>query len=552
MNIASEKTDYDSESRARSERQLNYSRLLPLALLIVTVIMVLSIRIRLLDVPLERDEGEYAYAGQLLLQGKLPYNNVYNMKMPGIYAAYALILLVFGQSSAGIHAGLVIVNVAAIVLLFILGKRLCDTLCGAVAAASFAILSVSFGVHGLFANAEHFVIVPALGGIFVLLSACNSNRIRYCFAAGLLFGIAFMLKQHGIVFALFGTGYLLWDLLCCRKMPFLNAFKLFSAFVAGLLLPFCLTCLVFLIVGNFNKFWFWTFIYAKTYASTVSFSESMKLLQDVINRVTSSVIPIWGLGTAGIAVCLWDTRMRGKRLFVIGFLIFSFLTVCPGLYFRPHYFIMFLPALALMAGSAVSGLRYMMSHWPGHVKEMLPVILAAAVLVSTVWMQRDFLFFQSPVNISQTTYKRNHFPEAVVVADYIRKHSDEKDRIVVIGSEPQIYFYSQRRSATGYIYTYALMEGHDYALTMQHEMIREIESAMPRFIVYVNIRTSWLKGPWSEQLIFQWLEYYLKDHYQMVGVADIISEKQTEYRWGKDVQGYMPRSKQWFGIFEKK
>lgn len=37
--------------------------------------------------PLERDEGEYAYAGQLMLQGIPPYQLAYNMKLPGTYAA---------------------------------------------------------------------------------------------------------------------------------------------------------------------------------------------------------------------------------------------------------------------------------------------------------------------------------------------------------------------------------------------------------------------------------------------------------------------------------
>jgi len=46
-----------------------------------------------------------------------------------------------------------------------------------------------------------------------------------------------------------------------------------------------------------------------------------------------------------------------------------------------------------------------------------------------------------------------------------------------IGSEPEIYFYAQRHSATGYIYTYALMEEHKYAHAMPEEMEREIEQA---------------------------------------------------------------------------
>src|ERR1700675_418270 len=54
----------------------------------IVFVLVIAIRIRLLGIPLERDEGEYAYAGQLMLQGIPPYKLAYNMKLPGIYAAY--------------------------------------------------------------------------------------------------------------------------------------------------------------------------------------------------------------------------------------------------------------------------------------------------------------------------------------------------------------------------------------------------------------------------------------------------------------------------------
>src|SRR5436853_1488217 len=40
-------------------------------------------RLRLIDLPLERDEGEYAYTGQLMLQGIVPYELAYRMKFPG-------------------------------------------------------------------------------------------------------------------------------------------------------------------------------------------------------------------------------------------------------------------------------------------------------------------------------------------------------------------------------------------------------------------------------------------------------------------------------------
>jgi len=78
-------------------RQISKERIAWSALFIIIVLAGI-VRYGLLDVPFERDEGEYAYAGQLMLQGIPPYQEVSNMKLPGIYAAYALLLAVFGQT----------------------------------------------------------------------------------------------------------------------------------------------------------------------------------------------------------------------------------------------------------------------------------------------------------------------------------------------------------------------------------------------------------------------------------------------------------------------
>src|SRR5882672_6184461 len=94
------------------------------ALVILAVLVAATVRIRLLDVPLERDEGEYAYAGQLILQGIPPYSLAYNMKFPGTYASYAAIMSIFGQTITGIHLGLLLVNAATVILIFLLGRQL--------------------------------------------------------------------------------------------------------------------------------------------------------------------------------------------------------------------------------------------------------------------------------------------------------------------------------------------------------------------------------------------------------------------------------------------
>src|SRR5213595_2609929 len=108
-------------------------------LVLLAVLFAFSVRLRLREMPLERDEGEYAYAGQLMLQGVPPYKLAYNMKLPGTYAAYALIMAVFGQTDSGIHVGLLLVNSVTTVMIYFLGCRLFGKLCGLIAAASFAV-----------------------------------------------------------------------------------------------------------------------------------------------------------------------------------------------------------------------------------------------------------------------------------------------------------------------------------------------------------------------------------------------------------------------------
>src|SRR5438128_7396775 len=100
----------------------------------LTVLFAVAVRVHLRTMPLERDEGEYAYAGQLILKGVPPYKEAYNMKLPGTYAAYALIMAVFGQSASGIRLGVALVNAASIVLLFLIGRKLLDDAAGVAAA----------------------------------------------------------------------------------------------------------------------------------------------------------------------------------------------------------------------------------------------------------------------------------------------------------------------------------------------------------------------------------------------------------------------------------
>ena len=519
--------------------------------LLLVVLLTMVIRYGLIEVPFERDEGEYAYGGQLILQGMLPYQQLYNMKLPGIYAAYAGLMTVFGQTHIGIHLGLMFINAATIVLVYLLAKQLYDPIVGLVAAAAFAIMSLLPSVQGIFANAEHFVILFSVGGLWILVKALDEDRPWLLMISGLLLGSGFLMKQHGAAFILFGGIYILIQQIRFRPVFQRQIFFKIGLFTVGAIIPYGITCMVFVSNGIFEKFWFWTFKYAKAYTSLAPLSEGWNLFKARALNIIQSAPLIWLLIFLGLPALWLDKGARRRLIFVGLFFAFSLLAICPGLYFRPHYFLLLMPASALLAGISIGAARNnLVSKRHLISKYGLPLLMAGICVVGSVYQHWHFLFNRTPFELSRSVYGLNPFPETLQIAQFIRANSDEKDRIAVLGSEPQIYFYADRLSASGYIYMYALMENHDYALKMQKEMIQELESAQPKFIVFVNVPTSWLKSRTSHSLLHNWLQNYQSKFYELVGLVT-ISQQDTRYHWAQNVK-WPPNSPLWVAILQRK
>jgi hypothetical protein len=530
--------------------KLNASQYWAYGLLLMVILFLALIRFHLRQCPLERDEGEYAYAGQLMLQGIPPYQFVYSMKLPGTFAAYSVILALFGQTPAGIHLGLLWINAATTFLVFLLARRLFGQLAGLVAAASYALLSTSPSVVGFAGHATHFVVLPALGGILLLLMAIETRRTWLFFGSGLLLGLAFLMKQPGILFAAFGGLYLVKSEYRDRRLDWRALASKAGAFALGTVLPFAVTCLALIAAGSLQKFWFWTFLYSREYASIVGIKEGLHYFLLFAGEVVRPACWIWAIAGVGVSALLWNRKARAHRWLLAGFLLFSFLAVCPGFYFRPHYFILMLPAIALLAGVAVSSARQSLLEGRYRAWSFVPVLVFLVAFADSIFLQREYFFTSYPLTACQTVYAGNPFPEALQVGEYLNSHASPGARIAVLGSEPEIYFYACRHSATGYIYTYSLMEPQSHALEMQQEMIAEIEAARPEFVLFVNVPMSFGRLPGSETLIFSWANAYLHRQYEKVGTVDMNGP--SEYIWGDAAQGYQPRSRSFIDVFRRK
>ena len=104
---------------------------------------------------------------------------------------------------------------------------------------------------------------------------------------------------------------------------------------------------------------------------------------------------------------------RPSRLWLLGFCLVSALTVIPGFYFRKHYFLLTLPAAALLAGCAVSGARRL---WSQRMKSSRlgdwPVWCYALMVAATVIAKSGIWFIRTPVQIARGTYGADPLPES--------------------------------------------------------------------------------------------------------------------------------------------
>ena len=508
---------------------------------ILTLLIVMTVRIRLRDIPIERDEGEYAYAGQLILEGVPPYVAAYNMKLPGTYAAYACIMAVFGQTPSGIRLGLLLVNAASIVLVFLIGRRLLDEMAGAVAAVVFALLSTSVSVFGLAAHATHFVTLFALAGLYLLLRATSppnaenqqsTNPVPLLFACGLCFGLAFLMKQHGVFFAVFGFSYLVWLKISPRLetkprrpspqpatfnfQPSILSILLFSI---GAILPYLITILVLALAGALHQFFFWTVSYASQYAAGAPIALGSEFLRLTFKAAMGPNIVFWILPLPGLIFMWWERRLSvNHRFFLAALFICSFASFSVGFYFRSHYFITFLPVMALLSGIGISRSLRLLKH-----DQTIELVLAVALLglfaigtLAALIGNGIIWFGMNPQQASRESYLTTIFVEAAKVAETIKANSPKNAHVLVMGSEPEIYFLSHRRSTTGYIYMYPLMEPQRYARKMQEELIAQAERAKPEYAVFVDDNFSWTGRAESEQKLLNWWNDYWIANFDLI------------------------------------
>ena len=402
--------------------------------------------------PLERDEGEYAYAGQLILEGVPPYELAYNMKFPGAYYAYAALMAMFGETAAGIRIGLLCRHLVT------MGVAVCAWPAAGrqpggrrSAPRPFALLALDRWSMGIFAHATHFVLLPAVAGFLALHFALRTERAWMFVMSGVLMGVAIIMKQQALFFALPAVALAMWSARAAGSAWCGAAARWSSR--AWRRRSHCSSpcsprraCSTDSGSGRSSTL-------PRTYRRSLSLG--MSVLGMAWARITLDNGWFWYAGVAGLALLFLTRLAHGNRLFIMSWLVASALAIVPGLYFRPHYFILLMPVAGLLVGVAIASIDRIAARPIGAVRARAAALLVFAGMLGRVRHSAvHYLFRIGETELVRSLYQGNPFLESPEVARYLAAHTTPDDRIVVLGSEPQIYFYSDRKSATGYIYAY--------------------------------------------------------------------------------------------------
>ncbi len=518
--------------------------------LIIALLAVFFIRLRLLDIPLERDEGDYAINAALLLDGHSLSSPLIMKRFPFIYYIYMLFITLFGHSDAGIHFGLLLANLASAFGIYLLGRRLRDRNSGILAAAFFLLMSLSPDINGLAANREHFQVLFVVFGAFFLLQAEERKRYLNYALAGLMMGLSFAVKQNALFFMAWGGLWILAGGYLFQRKKWQAVWTAACIYSFAALLPFFIILLIYTYSGVFDAFLTKTFYSNSRYLTKLGFSEGMLYFFNHFSPFFYSYTFLFLF--AFLPVFIWKKEKEGYRVktFLLSFAIFSFMSIVPGGHFYPHYFILIVPAIALAAAAGVLELRKLSEARRTRLHGVL-VFLPMLIMLQPLLAESFYFFRADATQASRVTYEYNPFPEAKTIGRYIKRITKDTSSIMVLGSEPELYFYAERRPAISAYYMYFMMDGSELARQKQEELIRQAEKEMPEVIVYVGISSSWMSTPESDEHLINWFNLFLENNrYQLVGAVDIFQDR-THYIYGPEARKYKIRSNGFLTLFQR-
>jgi len=423
------------------------------------------------------DEEIYLTLGQGLRKGLVFYKDIHDNKPPMIYLVAALAGNVYWFRFI-----LLIWHGFTLIAFWKLAQTLLKPvkiwLIGLITFV-FAVLTTIPFLEGNIANAEIFMIGPAILGAYLIWQNRQSRKVRPFLLAGFLFSLAFLFKVT-IFFDLAGIGLFL---LFYRQVSLKKRLRnFFSPGLLALLLGFAIPILAsigyYSLQGAFAP-------YVKA-----ALLQNINYLSSWETGTAVSSAPIWsgGLSQRGIILILltsvllvFKKRLSHAGFFVSLWFIFSLFGALLSSRPYPHYFIQSIVPLSLM----------LVVFFREKLFGKISLFLLFLLLPLTFWHYQFWYYRSLPYYQNFLEYVSKHKSKAEYfaffdkginrnyqVANYVLKHALPEENIFIWGTEPAIYALSNRLPVGRYTVSYHIADFNAW-----QETIKALEKEKPSIII---------------------------------------------------------------------
>jgi 4-amino-4-deoxy-L-arabinose transferase-like glycosyltransferase len=452
--------------------------------------------------PLDRDEGEYAWGADQLAGGALPYRNSFLQKPPGIVLVYLIACVPFGLNTDVLRGVLILAYLGTAILLHRLGRKVGGPRCGQVAALVFTLCLMAPLYESNAANTEAFMLLPLTGAMGSLWELRQRRADGPVTLAGLLFGLALFFKQiavfHGIHLALS-------LLVLGQNWP--ERLRWLVLFGAGSVLPHGLAVGWFAAQGALGPYLDGVLLHNLEYVGGSLEPHGAGALWRRWAAFSLFDCVVWLGAVVALGLVLFQRRWW-VGWFAGGWLLAAWAGVSSGGYYRGHYFIQALPPVCLLTGLL------------GDCLHRVPAPAFVPVLVG-VWAATCpagvALVLADAEQQSLARYETRRFLNAHEVGLWLRQSGGRS--LFVLGSEPEIYHTSGLRGVSRYTIMNPLFGGFESSRARQQEVLDALHGDLPDYLVIAVPPNSVPLFPGSDGYLRDKVLVLVSRHYRLVAYA---------------------------------
>ncbi|MBC6934876.1 MAG: hypothetical protein DWB42_03465 [Chloroflexi bacterium] len=466
-----------------SRRLFQNHVLVLVALLLVITLLALPT----LTYPLGRDQGEFATIGRGLLDGRVPYRDLWNPKPPAVFYVYAAAMALFGRSTEALRLiDLLIVPVISAAL-YRLSGRLASRRVGLWAALVFPVFYFTETFWTLTQN-DGIALLPMTLAMLSMAEARRGGPV-WAFVAGALCAWAVWFKYP---FALFGlalaAGYIL-----LRPFNAGMAARAAAAFVVGGLLVGLGGAAYLSAIGAWDGLLESLRVTAGYAALTLNPDDFGGLMATALGFRWSH----WGLLfiLAGVGLALWPDDRRGGWVVRLWALAGLGIMLVQAKGYDYHWLPM-LPPLALLAAGGIDRILQTLTRRSAHIRGF-PLRIAAsagaalgllAVLAAGIWPNAwPYLTGQESRERYYSRFQGGEFvaDESLQMADFLRERVAPGDSLFIWGFRPEVYYLSGLNPAVRFIFQFPLV-GDWYPAAWKQETVEQLWAALPPYVLVLE------------------------------------------------------------------